>query len=289
MYIFYLGEIQLPVAPSKMEMKIKNQNKTINLINDGEINLLKSPGLTEISFDALIPQNSYPFANYPYNGFVKAEYFLEEFENMKTSLEPFRFVVWRHRPNPITSKNGAYSEYNELFDTNMMVTLEDYTIKDDTAEGFDIVVSIKLKQYRSYSTKTISLQELENGKFNAIVNPVREDYSKVTLPTYYEAQRGDTFWGVAKKFYGNGSYYRKIYDANADRLGLVTTAYMPYNTQVNFDAMFYARNNPDVVAVCGTDPDALYAHYLAHGKDEGRLGASPYDEKIDYKYYIPAL
>lgn len=43
MYIFYLGEIQLPIAPSKMEMKIKNQNKTVNLINDGEINLLKSP------------------------------------------------------------------------------------------------------------------------------------------------------------------------------------------------------------------------------------------------------
>lgn len=202
MYIFYLGPLQLPVAPSKMQMKINNQNKTINLINDGEINLLKSPGLTDISFDALIPQSFYPFAYYPYGSFTKAEYFLEEIENMKTSLQPFRFVVFRSRPHPVTSRNNnAYSEYNELFDTNMLVTLEDYQIKDDVNEGFDIVVSFNLKQYRSYSTKTISLKELSDGSIVAIEKKTRENFSSADLPTYYEAQEGDTFWSVAKMFY----------------------------------------------------------------------------------------
>ena len=38
----------------------------------------------------------------------------------------------------------------------------------------------------------------------------------------------------------------------------------------DFDAAYYAQNNPDVVAVYGTDPAALYKHYVEHGKAEGR-------------------
>lgn len=38
-----------------------------------------------------------------------------------------------------------------------------------------------------------------------------------------------------------------------------------------FDASFYATTYPDVVAVYGTAPEALYSHYLEHGQKEGRL------------------
>lgn len=38
-----------------------------------------------------------------------------------------------------------------------------------------------------------------------------------------------------------------------------------------FDAEFYAQNNPDVVAVLGTDEKQLYQHYLSCGAVEGRL------------------
>ena len=33
----------MPIAPKKLEVKIKNQNKTINLIDNGEINIIKTP------------------------------------------------------------------------------------------------------------------------------------------------------------------------------------------------------------------------------------------------------
>jgi len=62
MYDVYLDTMLLPVTPSKIQVKIKNQNKTITLMNDGEINLLKMAGLSDISFTALIPQLKYPFA-----------------------------------------------------------------------------------------------------------------------------------------------------------------------------------------------------------------------------------
>lgn len=38
----------------------------------------------------------------------------------------------------------------------------------------------------------------------------------------------------------------------------------------NFDPVYYAENNPDVVAIYGDSPEALYKHYLDYGKAEGR-------------------
>ena len=38
----------------------------------------------------------------------------------------------------------------------------------------------------------------------------------------------------------------------------------------NFDAEFYAATYPDVVAVFGDSPEALYKHYTDYGKAEGR-------------------
>lgn len=43
-----------------------------------------------------------------------------------------------------------------------------------------------------------------------------------------------------------------------------------------FDAEYYAENNPDVVAVFGTDKNALYSHYVNFGRAEGR---QPYESK----------
>lgn len=45
-----------------------------------------------------------------------------------------------------------------------------------------------------------------------------------------------------------------------------------------FDPIYYARNNPDVVAVMQTtDKNVLYQHYLNYGKVEGR---QPYDPAL---------
>ena len=78
-YDFYLDAMLLPVTPSKLTISIDNKNKTMVLINDGEINILKKPGLTDISFTALLPQTKYPFAVYK-NGFQKADVFLDKLE-----------------------------------------------------------------------------------------------------------------------------------------------------------------------------------------------------------------
>ena len=63
MYMFFINGVQLPVAPSKIDIKTKSNNKQINLINEGDVSVLKSPGLKEISFKALLPRKAYPFSS----------------------------------------------------------------------------------------------------------------------------------------------------------------------------------------------------------------------------------
>lgn len=204
-YYFYLGKTLLPVTPSKLSLKIGNQNKTYTLINEGEINVLKSATLTEIEFDALIPAVSYNFAVYK-NGFEPVQTYLDALEALKTGKQPFQFIVTRKLPNG-----------KMLFDTNMKVSLENYSITEESKNGFDVTLSIKLKQYRDYGTKTAVLNQLPKRTTARIQNSRTASTAPSNgLPTTYTVKKGDCLSMIAKRFYGNGSksYYMKIANAN---------------------------------------------------------------------------
>ncbi len=123
-YDFYLKKCLLPIAPQKLTVKINNANSTVTLINDGEINILKQAGLTDIDFECRIPQEKYPFSAYE-SGMQNADYFLNYFEALKTGREPFQFIVCRKRPDG-----------KKFFDTDIRVSMEDYQITEDAKNGF---------------------------------------------------------------------------------------------------------------------------------------------------------
>lgn len=209
-YDFYLDKCLLPVTPEKLTISIENQNKTVNLINEGEINLLKKAGLTEVEFECEIPQVKQPYAVYTNSsGFRKASYFLDYFETLKTSQKPFQFIVCRKKPNG-----------KSLFNTNIKVSLESYKLTEDAKEGFDIKVKIKLKQWREYGTKTIKVT-IAAEKPKVAPEPKRETNNSPAPASAqtYTVVKGDCLWNIAKKFYGNGSKYTVIYNANKGVIG----------------------------------------------------------------------
>lgn len=207
-YDVYLKNCLLPVTPSKLQTKINNNNKTVNLINEGEINILKKPGLTDIEFECEIPQVQQPYAVYK-SGFKDAGYFMDIFEQLKTEKKPFQFIVCRRTPSG-----------KKLLNTNIKVSMEDYKITEDAKNGFDFKVKINLKQYRDYGTKTINIK-IAASKPKASAEPKRETNNSpapASLQTY-TVVKGDCLWNIAKKFYGNGSKYTTIYNANKGVIG----------------------------------------------------------------------
>lgn len=208
-YMVFLKYCLLPITPQKITIKINNANKSITLIDQGQVNLLKKAELTDVEFECMIPQTNYPFALYK-SGFLGASFFLTYFERLKTSKKPFQFIVVRTKPN------GRI-----LFSTNFKVTLEDYTLTEDAKEGFDVNVKIKLKQWRDYRTKTVNIQENDDSSITATVQAVRaaETAPTPTAGQTYTVKSGDSLWAIAKKYYGNGSKYTDIYNANKSIIG----------------------------------------------------------------------
>ena len=121
------------------------------MINESQVNILKDAGLTDISFEILLPNVKYPFAVYS-DGYKEASYYLNVLEKLKLSKKPFQFIVSRKMP---TGRTLPY--------TNMKVSLEEYKVKESADEGFDYIVSIELKQYRSYGTKTATIRGSGSG------------------------------------------------------------------------------------------------------------------------------
>lgn len=206
-YYFYLGNVLLPIPPSKLELKISNNNKTYNLINYSQINVLKNPGLSSLEFEVILPNTKYPFAMYK-NNFQNAKYYLGVLENLKVNRSAFQFIVVRKFPNG-----------KDIFNTNIKVALEEYTIIDTTEEGFDTKVKIKLKQYKEYSTKKVQVT-IKQYRPPAVTRTVTTNNTAVAKPSgqNYTVKRGDCLWNIAKRFYGNGAKYTTIYNANRSKI-----------------------------------------------------------------------
>ena len=201
MYLFFLGNIQLPIAPSKIQTKIKNQNKTINLINDSEINLIKAPGLTELSFNCLLPNVKYPFASYP-DGFKSGTYYLELLKKLKVEKKVFYFFVIR-----------MYNDKQLDFDSSMSVTLESYTITEDAKNGIDFEITINLKQFVNYGTKILSFNKDEDSAETTATITEERAVHRDPL-TSYTVKSGDNLWEISKVHLGDGARYKEIYTLN---------------------------------------------------------------------------
>lgn len=205
LYKLYLDGVLFPITPSKITMTINDRDETMELINEGEVNVLKTAGLTDIEFEVTIPQVQYPFAIYE-NGFKQAAYYLNHLENLKQNAKPFPFVITRSLPNG-----------KPLFDTNMLVSIGSYQITEDAEEGFDLKINVPLKQYKPYGNKRLILNTTStnnsSGTTTAKVEQTRDTSTKKTVKTH-TVVKGDTLWAIAKRYLGNGARYPELAKLN---------------------------------------------------------------------------
>ena len=232
MYYFFLGAIPLPVTPSSLNIKTPSKNQTVTLINDGEINILKTPGLREISFEFLLPQNRYPFMN-PYalakeytatvyipllntlngvklnTGIQKVDEFASPVMDVLTSKPPFQFIVTRMSPD------GEIRYF-----TNIKCQIEDLEYDEDAVNhGSDVMCKITLREYKEYGTQSLLGVVATAAQFGVaatsfFVESNERSTSSKSTPTKYTVKEGDTLWNICKEQLGDGQKYKEIAELN---------------------------------------------------------------------------
>ena len=199
-YEVYIDDMLLPIPPQKIPIKYPGQNETATLINGEEINITRPPGLAEISVDVVLPQMDYPCAMW--DGSVEdAEEFISRLQDLKESGDAFEFIIIR-----------------DSFDTNMDVTLEDYTVSDDVKEGLDLVVSVTMKEARHYGTKIMNFTIIEDQATPTAETPEENRPAEQPQAKTYTVKSGDCLWNIAKKQLGDGSRWKEIHDLNRDKI-----------------------------------------------------------------------
>lgn len=197
-YTCYLDGTEMP-TPSKLTIKVKGKNKTLILLNEGEVNFLRQPGLTDLVVPFVFPMLT---------GEYTPDHYLDILERLKTSKSATRFILVRRSPDG-----------RMLYDTNMQVSVEDYNITEDAKNGLDVSVDVNLKQWRDYGTKTVTVEQPKESQKQQTVTVTKEwDASTAPKAKTHTVKKGDTLWALAAKYYGSGAQYTKIYNANKDKI-----------------------------------------------------------------------
>ena len=137
--------LQLPIPPESFKTKVVNKNKSVELMDGGEFNVLKDIGLRELSFKILLPKLYDGFYRLPFAQQPETEactigqpiVYLNAFRNFKAAKKPIRFLMLR-----------IFADGSESFQGNMLVSFEEYNVEEKAGCVGDYWVELKLKEYR---------------------------------------------------------------------------------------------------------------------------------------------
>jgi nucleoid-associated protein YgaU len=185
-------KIRLPVNPESITVSSPFGYEDVNVNQLGEITIIGERELKEYSFESFLPRDYNP-TYCEYTNIPKPWDVVNRIERWRDSRKPCRLII---TGTPI----------------NTPVTIREFEYEPDRAGNpGDIYFSMTLKEYRFVSFAKVNT----NGK----VSPKSSRPSTKAIPKTYVVKKGDCLWKIAQRFYGKGSEWRKIYEANKKVIG----------------------------------------------------------------------
>ena len=200
----YLGtdddKIRFPVVPSAIGVNRSNNIDTQSVLKLGEVPIFNGTSLKTIELTSFFPNQEYSFCDY--TGFMKPYQFSEKIQKWMYEGKPLRIIV---TDSP----------------TNMQCLIQQFdTVEQDGTR--DLYFTLNLLEYRPIEVPNLSnSNQSNNSNSNSSNNSQNTSRSNNKTNTNSSNQqkshkvvKGDSLWDVAQKYYGNGSLYPKIKEAN---------------------------------------------------------------------------
>lgn len=183
MTAIYLGTLQFPVLPEQLTLRGEAGHRRVTLWETGEVTQLRSAKQRVIEFSSffppegsrLLPQGGAPAA-------AGGKALLGMLQDKKPQLFVAAGVA-----NPIS----------------MQVTVEGLRLWEDAGDPGSVGFWLRLQEYRQAAA---SVQPAASG--SALQGTPREIARET--PEAYTVVKGDTLWGIAKRFLGSGGRYKEL-------------------------------------------------------------------------------
>lgn len=197
MYRIFLGscdnseQIELPVLPSKIEIKESSNNKSYNLQNIGEITRINNIKAPKLKISSIFPEHYGPYVTSiqlkkPREYITKIKKFRDGIKENNYKKTPLRLIIM----------GSAYPITWEC-------TIENFTFSESYGSVGDISYSIELKKYRYY--KLVVATEFGFKETRKV---------EKSTPVTYTVKSGDTLYGICKRLLGDGNKYKEVASKN---------------------------------------------------------------------------
>ena len=185
---------KLPVNPEEIKRSRELNIETYQVLEEGQVSIPSYCALEEFSFEAEFPSQD---VNYMEPGAeADADYYEKMFRKAQKNKKPIRFIA----SNDISD------------DISVKVLVKSVDIVEKAGEEGDKYISLTLMEYKGAGKRYVAVQT-PDATVKQEETPLAENPA-VTANKTHTVQSGDTLWGIAKKYYGNGSQYQKIVSAN---------------------------------------------------------------------------
>ncbi len=193
---------RLPVNPEQVEISSTLAIEKYEILKLGQVAVPAHMELKEYSFECELPYKPLRYVETS-GGFKNADFYLRLFEKWRKNKTPVRFIA----------SNGIGDDINTL------VLVEELTTTEKAGEEGDKYVNFRLLEYKEYGKKTVVIKTSStSGTKKGSAKPSPKDTTNPKNKGVYVVKRGDTLWGIAKRYYGNGRLYTKIFSANRDKI-----------------------------------------------------------------------
>ncbi len=187
-------KLQMPVNPESFKVQKSGNNDSVDIVGMIETTIISDPKAVRISFSSIFPKTYFPGCN------------------VKKPLLPHFYITkissWMEKKIPIRL-------YITKCDIVRYMTIEDFSYSQSGGDVGSYDYSVTLKEYHPIKIRQINI----NGKKAEISKKQTARVNNQKKPETYTTKSGDSLWNIAKKFYGDGSQYTKIYNANKKLIG----------------------------------------------------------------------